>query len=157
MEAGDRVDHRIDVVVTDVRVVGEAEDLGREPLRHGEVAFGVAGVILGLSIGTLWLYLGLAIIGIGALQWLVLAWSDRATGEKERDEKLETLYRHNDWKDLVAGSNPENILQIRQHKVPYVIFENEDDVTTMGGTLLGERIQDTFSRLWAVQQRSETP
>ena len=73
------------------------------------------------------------------------------------DKKLETLYRHDDWKDLVAGSNLENILQIRQHKVPFVTFENEDDVTTKGATLLGDRLQDTFSRLWAVQQRSETP
>ncbi len=47
------------------------------------VAFGLAGVVLGLSIGILWLYLGLAVVFVGALQWLILAWSDRATGDVE--------------------------------------------------------------------------
>lgn len=47
------------------------------------IAFGLAGVILGLSIGRLWFYLGLAVVFVGALQWLVLAWSDRATGDPE--------------------------------------------------------------------------
>jgi hypothetical protein len=73
------------------------------------------------------------------------------------DRKLETLYRHDDWKDLVAGSNPESILKIRQHKVPFVIFENEDDFTTKGGAPLGDRLQDSVARLWDIQQRVERP
>jgi hypothetical protein len=47
------------------------------------VAFGLAGVVLGLSLGSLWFYLGLAVVFVGALQWLILAWSDRATGDVE--------------------------------------------------------------------------
>ncbi|MDA3039610.1 MAG: hypothetical protein O3C27_08780 [Actinomycetota bacterium] len=47
------------------------------------VAFGLAGVVLGLSLGSLWFYLGLAVVFVGALQWLMLAWSDRATGDVE--------------------------------------------------------------------------
>ena len=73
------------------------------------------------------------------------------------DKKLETLYRHDDWNDLVAGSNPGDILQIRQHKVPFVTFENEDDVTTRGGAVLGDRLQDACSRLWDVHHRAERP
>ena len=34
--------------------------------------------------------------------------------------------------------------------VPYVIFPNEDDVTTERGPALGQRLADTLSRLWRV-------
>ena len=47
------------------------------------VAFGFAGVVLGLSLDSLWFYLGLAVVFVGSLQWLILAWSDRATGDVE--------------------------------------------------------------------------
>jgi hypothetical protein len=32
--------------------------------------------------------------------------------------------------------------------VPYAVFENEDDVTTARGTALGERLEETLTKLW---------
>jgi hypothetical protein len=44
------------------------------------------------------------------------------------DAKLERLYRLDDWDDLTR-SDPEYVT-IRSQRVPYVVFENEDDMTT---------------------------
>ena len=61
------------------------------------------------------------------------------------DEKMENLYRHVDWDELTAGQ-PDTV-QIQGVSVPYVVFENEDDVTSQGGELLGERLQEVLSQL----------
>ena len=61
------------------------------------------------------------------------------------DEKLESLYRYVDWDELTA--NQPDTVQIQGVSVPYVVFENEDDVTSQGGDLLGERLQETLSQL----------
>jgi len=61
------------------------------------------------------------------------------------DEKLENLYRHVDWDKLTAGQ-PDTV-QIQGVSVPYVVFENEDDITSRGGELLGERLQKTLFQL----------
>lgn len=66
------------------------------------------------------------------------------------DEKLERMYRDNDWQQ-VSAANPEYIT-IQGHKVPYVVFENEDDVTTARGPALGERLEETLQRLWKLYQ-----
>ena len=62
------------------------------------------------------------------------------------DEKLEQLYRDSDW-EQVSAANPEYIA-IQGHQVPYVVFENEDDVTTARGPALGERLEEALQRLW---------
>lgn len=46
-------------------------------------AFGVAAIVVGLSISHIYLYLGLAVLFVAGLMWLVQAWSDRATGDAE--------------------------------------------------------------------------
>jgi hypothetical protein len=61
------------------------------------------------------------------------------------DEKLESLYRYVDWDELTA--NQPDTVQIQGVSVPYVVFENEDDVTSQGGDLLGVRLQETLSQL----------
>ena len=71
------------------------------------------------------------------------------------DEKLETLYRSDDWQDLILKSNSEQYLLIRGWKVPYVVFENEDDVTSSGGTALGNRLEETLDRLWMIEETRE--
>jgi hypothetical protein len=63
------------------------------------------------------------------------------------DEKLEKLYRHSDWESLTA-QNPDQ-LEIEGISVPYVVFENEDDVTTDMGEALGERLEKTLTKLWS--------
>ena len=62
------------------------------------------------------------------------------------DEKLKRLYRDDDWEALSAG-NPD-FLTVRSIRVPYVVFENEDDVTTNTPDLLAERLEMVLGRLW---------
>ncbi len=62
------------------------------------------------------------------------------------DKKLEALYRDVDW-DEVSAADPE-FIEIQGIKVPYVVLENEDDVTTERGAALAERLEMTLGRLW---------
>ena len=62
------------------------------------------------------------------------------------DIKLESLYKSSDWDEIIAGQ-PDNI-QIQGIPVPYIIFENEDDVTSQGGEILSSRLQDRLSKLY---------
>lgn len=62
------------------------------------------------------------------------------------DEKLERLYREVDWERVSAGDP--DFLTIKGCKVPYVVFDNSDDVTTPRGEALGERMEQTLIKLW---------
>lgn len=68
------------------------------------------------------------------------------------DLKMEALYRTSDWEE-VSAADPETI-QIQDTAVPYVVFENEDDVTSRGGSALDQRLQDTLHRLFTLYQAS---
>jgi hypothetical protein len=61
------------------------------------------------------------------------------------DAKIERLYRSDDWSQLCAA--PAGYLELQGFRVPYAVFENEDDVTTGGGEPLGERLAHTLGRL----------
>ncbi|MBE9524879.1 MAG: hypothetical protein IMY76_07250 [Chloroflexi bacterium] len=69
------------------------------------------------------------------------------------DEKLHKLYRHVDWHEISKG-NPE-FINIKGIQVPYVVFNNEDDVTTLGGEKLAIRLEESLNRLWDIVTRSE--
>ncbi|MFN2144602.1 MAG: hypothetical protein ACK2T7_04580 [Anaerolineales bacterium] len=62
------------------------------------------------------------------------------------DKKLEVMYKESDWAEVSAASPTH--LEIQGHQVPYAVFENEDDVTTGRGDLLGQRLEETLSLLW---------
>jgi hypothetical protein len=62
------------------------------------------------------------------------------------DEKLEKLYREDDWDEL-SVADP-HFLEIGGRRVPYAVFENEDDLTTPGGKALGERLAQVLGSLW---------
>lgn len=62
------------------------------------------------------------------------------------DDKLRKLYRTNDW-DEITANNPTSIL-INGVKVPYAIFDNEDDITTEGGLLLATHLEGILKQLW---------
>ncbi len=67
------------------------------------------------------------------------------------DEKLERLYRHDDWDELPRG--PDGSLLVRGRSLPSAVFENEDDVTTpwresQDGKELGRRLQGALRELW---------
>ncbi len=62
------------------------------------------------------------------------------------DEKMEILYKNIDWAETTSG-NPE-YLMIKGIQVPYVIFNNHDDITTARGNALGDRLRITLDTLW---------
>ena len=62
------------------------------------------------------------------------------------DDKMERLYRHDDFADFSAGDPA--YLHVGGHRVPYVVFDNHDDVTTPGGEPLGARLADRLGVLW---------
>ncbi|RPI83593.1 MAG: hypothetical protein EHM41_15555 [Chloroflexi bacterium] len=62
------------------------------------------------------------------------------------DEKLERLYRYDDWSDLTAD-DPE-FLTINGIQVPYVVFDNLDDVTTNNPEMLKKRLLKALNELY---------
>src|SRR5574340_364561 len=64
------------------------------------------------------------------------------------DAKLEPLYREVDWPEITDG-DPHHLL-IQGMEVPYVVFENADDVTTARGEALGQRLEERLQRLWGL-------
>lgn len=66
------------------------------------------------------------------------------------DEKLTRLYRDDDW-DKVSASDP-HFLDVRSVRVPYMVFENEDDVTTGKPDTLAGRLEEVLGRLWELHR-----
>lgn len=64
------------------------------------------------------------------------------------EEKLDRLYRDDDWFDF-TGADSEYV-DVQGYKLPYVVFENYDDVTTVAGPVLHSRLQETLHKLWAL-------
>ena len=62
------------------------------------------------------------------------------------DAKLERLYKEVDWHEVSFGDK--TWLTINGVKVPYVVFDNHDDVTSPRGEELGQRLEDCLNRLW---------
>ena len=62
------------------------------------------------------------------------------------DSKMERLYKETDWTELTQ--NDPDFLTIKGQKVPYVVFNNTDDVTTGQGAALGDRLEQALQTLW---------
>jgi hypothetical protein len=62
------------------------------------------------------------------------------------DDKMEVLYRESDWASFSAADP--RYLHLENKAVPYAVFENEDDVTSIGGESLGRRLEKTLRGLW---------
>ena len=67
------------------------------------------------------------------------------------DDKMERLYRMDDWATFSAGDA--DFLTVRSIRVPYVVFENEDDVTTDKPHLLAARLEVVLGRLWELWRK----
>jgi hypothetical protein len=66
------------------------------------------------------------------------------------DEKLEKMYRDTDWHALIASKS--DLITIKGVEVPFVIFDNADDVTTAQSAALGQRLELTLAKLWSSYQ-----
>ena len=64
------------------------------------------------------------------------------------DEKLERLYKEDDFKAF-SSADPQ-WLTVKGVRVPYVIFDNHDDVTTDKPEQLAARLEDRLGALWAL-------
>ncbi len=62
------------------------------------------------------------------------------------DEKLIKMYKESDWEEF--SSAHKDYIEIHNVKVPYIVFDNNDDVTTKGGDLLGTRLEEVLGSLW---------
>ena len=62
------------------------------------------------------------------------------------DAQLERLYKEVDWSE-VSEADPK-FLSIQGARVPYVVFDNSDDVTTKRGDVLGARLEQVLNELW---------
>lgn len=67
------------------------------------------------------------------------------------DAKLERLYKGSDWADLSAVDP--HFVTIQGRRVPYAVFENEDDVTSARGDVLGRRLEETLQKLWTIKNQ----
>ncbi|KAF0107633.1 MAG: hypothetical protein FD146_1667 [Anaerolineaceae bacterium] len=67
------------------------------------------------------------------------------------DTKMEALYRNDDWAEIAPGAS--GLLDVRGIRVPYAVFENEDDVTTGQPDLLPARLETALGQLWDLRRR----
>jgi hypothetical protein len=68
------------------------------------------------------------------------------------DEKMMHLYREDDWASFT--STAPDFIVVRDHRIPFIVFDNEDDVTTRGGAELGVRLSDSLKYLWSLRQQA---
>jgi len=96
-----------------------------------------------------------------AILFVNVSWEESIRKNKERfnlekpdsilehklpDEKIKKLYYACDWQELIKGSS--GYLNIQNLRIPYINFENEDDVTTAMSTKLGNRLEKNLNKLW---------
>ncbi len=62
------------------------------------------------------------------------------------DEKMERLYLADDFSSIASGDS--GWLSIRGYQIPFVIFPNQDDITTGNPEALSARLQEVLGRLW---------
>lgn len=67
------------------------------------------------------------------------------------DDKMERLYKEDDFRAF-SVADPEYLL-VRDQRVPYVIFDNSDDVTTDQPEALAQRLQECLNTLWELAQK----
>ena len=66
------------------------------------------------------------------------------------DHKLERLYKEVDW-ETFKGNDPE-FIHFSGHKIPYAVLRNLPEVTD-DPQKLGPALEDSFSKLWNIQNR----
>ena len=69
------------------------------------------------------------------------------------DEKMERLYREDDFASVAPGEI--GLVTIRDHQVPFVVFPNEDDVTTDKPEQLAARLEAVLGDLWKLYETNK--
>jgi len=69
------------------------------------------------------------------------------------DAKMERLYRDDDFASVAPGDS--GWIDIRGHRVPFVVFPNEDDVTTGKSDQLAARLKAVLGELWKLYSKLE--
>lgn len=64
------------------------------------------------------------------------------------DEKMERIYKEDDFAEFSAADP--KWLMVRDICVPYVVFQNHDDVTTNKPKQLAQRLEERLGALWAL-------
>ncbi len=67
------------------------------------------------------------------------------------DDKMEKYYKTNDWAKLSGGAS-QGIIQIREHRVPFAVFQNEPEQTD-DPAKLGPALEEVFQNLWTQVKR----
>ena len=67
------------------------------------------------------------------------------------EEKMRHLYEMDDWFELSGGNR--DFLSIQGLRVPFAVFENEEDYTSAGGEELGDPLELCCQRLWRLAAR----
>ena len=67
------------------------------------------------------------------------------------DDKMESYYKVNDWDKLSGGKN-EGVIEIKGHRVPFAVFQNEPEKTD-DPAKLGPALEEVFGRLWRITER----
>lgn len=62
------------------------------------------------------------------------------------DDKLKRLYKDDDWFSIAGNSS--GFLEFHSLQIPYVVFENEEDITSGNANALGERLASVLDTLW---------
>lgn len=66
------------------------------------------------------------------------------------DDKMEFYYRTNDWEQIEARDA--NFINVREHTLPYAVFENMPE-KTLDPQLLAVELERATSKLWALRER----
>jgi hypothetical protein len=67
------------------------------------------------------------------------------------DEKMEQYYKTNDWEKL-SGAQNQGIIEVRGHRVPFAVFQNEPEQTD-DPAKLGPALEEVFQKLWTQVKR----
>lgn len=106
-------------------------------------------------------YLSPEVLKHAAIMYINVSWEESYRKNKSRfnpdkpdsilehgmnEGKITRLYKEDDWMSLSKESG--GYLSIQRRKIPYAVFENENDVTTPRGKALGHRLEETLQHLW---------
>jgi hypothetical protein len=64
------------------------------------------------------------------------------------DTKIEFLYKESEWEEFSA-KDPQHLL-VKDHKIPYAIFDNEPEKTDRP-EILGRHLEEVCARLWSIK------